>query len=304
MKIFTFVKIILLYLPQNKWLYLAILSLVWGSSYILIKKGLEHLTPLQLGGLRLLITTICLLPFGYRSLKNLSVYNWKWLAVTAYVGTFFPAFFFAFAQEHIDSAIAAILNALTPLLTLVIGMLFFGISVLRKQYFGVALGLMGSLGLILGGIQLNPDFRLGYTFLILCASACYATNIHFIKIHLNDVDAMAITLGNFVLMAPIALLILLPSGFFDYDVMSDPDVHISIVYVAILAILGSAIAKYLFNQFVKFSSAVFASSVTYTLPVVALFWGLADGESVSTIQIFATLLILAGVYLSHKKRAD
>jgi drug/metabolite transporter (DMT)-like permease len=145
---------------------------------------------------------------------------------------------------------------------------------------------------------------LGYTFLILCASACYATNIHFIKIHLKDVDAMAITLGNFVLMAPIALLILLPSGFFDSKLLSNPDVHISIIYVTILAILGSAIAKYLFNQFVKFSSAVFASSVTYTLPVVALFWGLTDGESISTLQIFAALLILAGVYLSHKKRAD
>jgi len=282
---------------------LAILSLVWGSSYILIKKGLESLTPLQLGSLRLLITTICLLPFGYRSLRDLSRNQWKWLAITAYVGTFFPAFFFAFAQQHIDSAIAAILNALTPLLTVVIGVVFFGVSVLRKQYWGVALGLLGSAGLIWGGIQLNPDFRMGYALLILCASACYATNIHFIKIHLQQVGAMAITLGNFVMMAPLALFILLPSGFFDGKLLTDPKVHTSLVYVAILAILGSAIAKYLFNQFVKFSSAVFASSVTYTLPIVALFWGLADGERISMIQIIATAVILVGVYLSHKKRA-
>ena len=290
-------------MPQNKWLYLAILSLVWGSSYILIKKGLESLTPLQLGSLRLLITTICLLPFGYKSLQNLSRNQWKWLVITAYVGTFFPAFFFAFAQQHIDSAIAAILNALTPLLTVVIGVVFFGVSVLRKQYWGVALGLLGSAGLIWGGIQLNPDFRLGYALLILCASACYATNIHFIKIHLQQVGAMAITLGNFVMMAPLALIILLPSGFFDGKLLTDPKVHTSLVYVAILAILGSAIAKYLFNQFVKFSSAVFASSVTYTLPIVALFWGVADGERISVLQIMATAVILVGVYLSHKKRA-
>ena len=282
---------------------MAILSLVWGSSYILIKKGLESLTPLQLGSLRLLITTICLLPFGYKSLRDLSRNQWKWLAITAYVGTFFPAFFFAFAQQHIDSAIAAILNALTPLLTVVIGVVFFGVSVLRKQYWGVALGLLGSAGLIWGGIQLNPDFRLGYALLILCASACYATNIHFIKIHLQQVGAMAITLGNFVMMAPLALLILLPSGFFDGKLLTDPKVHTSLVYIAILAILGSAIAKYLFNQFVKFSSAVFASSVTYTLPIVALFWGLADGERISMSQIMATAVILVGVYLSHKKRA-
>jgi drug/metabolite transporter (DMT)-like permease len=215
----------------------------------------------------------------------------------------FSCVFFAFAQQHIDSAIAAILNALTPLLTVVIGVVFFGVSVLRKQYWGVALGLLGSAGLIWGGIQLNPDFRLGYALLILCASACYATNIHFIKIHLQQVGAMAITLGNFVMMAPLALFILLPSGFFDGKLLTDPKVHTSLVYVAILAILGSAIAKYLFNQFVKFSSAVFASSVTYTLPIVALFWGLADGERISMSQIMATAVILVGVYLSHKKRA-
>ncbi|MGB0259815.1 MAG: DMT family transporter [Flavobacteriaceae bacterium] len=290
-------------MPQNKWLYLFILSLVWGSSYILIKRGLEGLTPLQLGSLRLLISTLCLLPFGYKSLYNLSRYQWKWLAITAYVGTFFPAFFFAFAQQHIDSAIAAILNALTPLLTLLMGVLFFGVAVLRKQYWGVALGLIGSVGLIFGGIQLNPEFPLGYALLIVCASSCYATNIHFIKIHLKQVDVMAITLGNFVMMVPMALMILLPSGFFKTEVLTDPKVHISIGYVSILAIFGSAIAKYLFNQFVKFSSAVFASAVTYTLPIVALFWGVADGESISSLQILATVVILTGVYLSHKKRA-
>lgn len=257
---------------------------------------------MQLGSVRLLITTLCLLPFGYKSLRSLSRNQWKWLTITAYVGTFFPAFFFAFAQQHIDSAIAAILNALTPLLTLVIGVVFFGVSVLRKQYWGVMLGLLGSAGLIWGGIQLNPDFRLGYALLILCASACYATNIHFIKIHLKQVDAMAITLGNFVMMAPLALLILLPSGFFDGKLLTDPKVHVSLIYVAILAILGSAIAKYLFNQFVKFSSAIFASSVTYTLPVVALFWGVYDGETVTVFQLISASVILAGVYLSHQKK--
>ena len=124
-----------------KWVYLAILSLVWGSSYILIKWGLVALSPLQLGSLRLLITTIALLLVGYPSLQGLSRYHWKWLGITGYVGTFFPAFLFAFAQQHIDSAIAAILNALTPLLTIIFGLLFFQIDILKKQYFGVGLGL-------------------------------------------------------------------------------------------------------------------------------------------------------------------
>ena len=157
-----------------KWVYLAILSLVWGSSYILIKWGLVALSPLQLGSLRLLITTIALLLVGYSSLQGLSRYHWKWLAITGYVGTFFPAFLFAFAQQHIDSAIAAILNALTPLLTIIFGLLFFKIDILKKQYFGVGIGLAWVYRFGLGGssnrIQyqsnLHPvDFS---GFLLLC----------------------------------------------------------------------------------------------------------------------------------------
>ena len=286
-----------------KWLYLAILSLVWGSSYILIKWGLVALTPLQLGSLRLLITTIALLMVGYRSLGGLSKYHLKWLAITGYVGTFFPAFLFAFAQQFIDSAIAAILNALTPLLTIIFGLLFFRIDILKKQYFGVGLGLLGSIGLVWGGLQTASNINPIYTLLILAASCCYAINIHFIKIHLAQVGVMAITLGNFVFMAPAALVILIYSDFFSPQTFSHPDVYPAIGYITILALAGSAFAKYLFNKFVKITSAVFASSVTYTLPIIALFWGVYDGELITQFQLLSTAVILVGVYLSHTKKA-
>ena len=286
-----------------KWLYLAILSLVWGSSYILIKWGLVALTPLQLGSLRLLITTIALLMVGYRSLGGLSKYHLKWLAITGYVGTFFPAFLFAFAQQFIDSAIAAILNALTPLLTIIFGLLFFRIDILKKQYFGVGLGLLGSIGLVWGGLQTASNINPIYTLLILAASCCYAINIHFIKIHLAQVGVMAITLGNFVFMAPAALVILIYSDFFSPQTFSHPDVYPAIGYITILALVGSAFAKYLFNKFVKITSAVFASSVTYTLPIIALFWGVYDGELITQFQLLSTAVILVGVYLSHTKKA-
>ena len=286
-----------------KWLYLAILSLVWGSSYILIKWGLVALTPLQLGSLRLLITTIALLMVGYRSLRGLSKYHLKWLAITGYVGTFFPAFLFAFAQQFIDSAIAAILNALTPLLTIIFGLLFFRIDILSKQYFGVGIGLLGSIGLVWGGLQTASNINPIYTLLILAASCCYAMNIHFIKIHLAQVEVMAITLGNFVFMAPAAFVVLIYSDFFSAQTFSHPDIYHAIGYITILALAGSAFAKYLFNKFVKITSAVFASSVTYTLPVVALFWGVYDGESLSAFQLLSAVVILFGVYLSNKKKA-
>ena len=286
-----------------KWLYLAILSLVWGSSYILIKWGLVALTPLQLGSLRLLITTIALLMVGYSSLRGLSKYHLKWLAITGYVGTFFPAFLFAFAQQFIDSAIAAILNALTPLLTIIFGLLFFRIDILRKQYFGVGIGLLGSIGLVWGGLQTASNINPIYTLLILAASCCYAINIHFIKIHLAKVGVMAITLGNFVFMAPAALVVLICSDFFTTQTFSHPEIYPAIGYITILALAGSAFAKYLFNKFVKITSAVFASSVTYTLPVVALFWGVYDGEVITQFQLLSTAVILVGVYLSHTKKA-
>jgi drug/metabolite transporter (DMT)-like permease len=290
-------------LPHIKWLYLTVLSIVWGSSYILIKWGLVALTPLQLGSLRLLITTIALLLVGYPSLRGLTRYHWKWLAITGYVGTFLPAFLFAFAQQHIESAVAAILNALTPLLTLIFGVLFFKIKVLRKQYLGVAIGLMGSMGLVWGGLSTSGILNPVYLLLIVMATCCYAINIHFLKIHLVQVGVMAITLGNFIFMAPVALIILLSSDFFSAKTFEHPEIYTSIGYITVLALAGSAFAKYLFNKFVKITSAIFASSVTYTLPIVALFWGISDGETITAFQLFSTVIILFGVYLSHQKKA-
>ncbi|MBT6251949.1 MAG: EamA family transporter [Flavobacteriaceae bacterium] len=290
-------------LPHIKWLYLTVLSIVWGSSYILIKWGLVALTPLQLGSLRLLITTIALLLVGYPSLRGLTRYHWKWLAITGYVGTFLPAFLFAFAQQHIESAVAAILNALTPLLTLIFGVLFFKIKVLRKQYLGVAIGLMGSMGLVWGGLSTSGNLNPVYLLLIVMATCCYAINIHFLKIHLVQVGVMAITLGNFIFMAPVALIILLSSDFFSAKTFEHPEIYTSIGYITVLALAGSAFAKYLFNKFVKITTAIFASSVTYTLPIVALFWGISDGETITAFQLFSTVIILFGVYLSHQKKA-
>ncbi len=290
-------------LPHIKWLYLTVLSIVWGSSYILIKWGLVALTPLQLGSLRLLITTIALLLVGYPSLRGLTRCHWKWLAITGYVGTFLPAFLFAFAQQHIESAVAAILNALTPLLTLIFGVLFFKIKVLRKQYLGVAIGLMGSMGLVWGGLSTSGNLNPVYLLLIVMATCCYAINIHFLKIHLVQVGVMAITLGNFIFMAPVALIILLSSDFFSAKTFEHPEIYTSIGYITVLALAGSAFAKYLFNKFVKITSAIFASSVTYTLPIVALFWGISDGETITAFQLFSTVIILFGVYLSHQKKA-
>ena len=288
-------------IPENKWLYLFLLSLIWGSSYILIKRGLVGLSPIELGSARIVISTVFLLVLGFNSLSGLSRYHWKWLIITGFLGTFFPSFFFAFAQLHIDSSVAAILNSLTPIFTVLVGITLFATRMLARQYFGVVLGFVGSLGLVWGGAQINPNQPIGYVLLIISASMCYAINIHFLKHKLSAVSPMAMTLGNFIAILPPALIMLFFSDFFSFQKLQNPEVITSLGYVATLAFFGTAIAKVMFNRFVKIASTVFVSSVTYTLPIVALFWGTLDGEKISGYQLLSTVVILAGVFLAHKK---
>ena len=288
-------------IPENKWLYLFLLSLIWGSSYILIKRGLVGLSPIELGSARIVISTVFLLVLGFNSLSGLSRYHWKWLIITGFLGTFFPSFFFAFAQLHIDSSVAAILNSLTPIFTVLVGITLFATRMLARQYFGVVIGFVGSLGLVWGGAQINPNQPIGYILLIISASMCYAINIHFLKHKLSAVSPMAMTLGNFIAILPPALIMLFFSDFFSFQKLQNPEVITSLGYVATLAFFGTAIAKVMFNRFVKMASTVFVSSVTYTLPIVALFWGTLDGEKISSYQLLSTVVILVGVSLAHKK---
>jgi drug/metabolite transporter (DMT)-like permease len=286
---------------NKKWLYLVILSLVWGSSYILIKKTLIALTPLQLGSLRIIFTTIILLAIGFSSLKKIPKNKWKWIFLTGYIGSFFPSFLFAFAQTEIDSGVAAILNSLTPLATLIIGLGFFKFIIDSKQIVGVIIGLIGSFLLIYEGSTINPDQNLLLVAFIIAASICYASSVNILKAHLQEVPAISIALGNFLCILPPALIILFSSGFLNINFAESPEVQNSLFYILILAIFGSAFAKVLFNRFIQIASPVFASSVTYTLPIVAIMWGYLDGESINNRQLLATAIILVGVYLANRK---
>ena len=289
-------------IPQNKWLYLFLLSIIWGSSYILIKRGLVGLSPIQLGSVRIIFSTVFLVIMGHKSLKGLTKNEWKWLVVTGFLGTFFPSFFFAFAQQHINSSVAAIMNSLTPIFTLLVGIAFFATKMLARQYVGVLLGFIGSVGLIWGGTQISANQPTGYVLLIMCASMCYAVNIYFLKHKLANVSPMAMTLGNFIAILPPAVVLLLFSDFFSIVKFQNEEVITSLGFIALLAFFGTAIAKVMFNRFIKMASAVFASSVTYTLPVVALFWGMLDGERIGLFQLLATAVILIGVSLAHRPK--
>lgn len=286
---------------DKKWLYLSLLSVVWGSSFILIKKALIGLTPLQLGALRTLFAAIFLLLVGFSFLKKIKKQQWKWITISAFLGTFIPAFLFAFAETQIDSAVASILNSTTPIVTLVLGAVLFKIVFSRNQLIGVIVGLVGSLLLIWSGADVNPNQNYWYSTLVLAASVCYALNVNILKKHLQELPPMAIAAGNFIVLLVPALLVLVFSGFFGLEFVGNTVLHESLGYLLILSLVGTAVAKVMFNKLVQLSTPVFASSVTYTIPVIALLWGLLDGERFSLFQAGATVFILLGVLMTNKK---
>jgi drug/metabolite transporter (DMT)-like permease len=284
---------------QLKWIYLGILSLIWGSSFILIKKGLIGLSAIQLGSLRLIFSAVFLVLIGYKSLFKLTKSQWKYVALTAVFGTFIPAYLFALAETEIDSSTTAVLNSLTPLNTLILGIIAFGVPFKKNQFIGICIGFIGSILLVFNGASNHPEQNYYYALLVVLASICYATNVNLIKKYLPTVAPLSITTGNFlVLLAPAALLLYF-SGFF--DIISTPEVQTSMGYIAILGIVGTGIANILFFKLIQISSPVFATSVTYLIPIVAFFWGLLDHEILTPIQFMGAFIILIGVYLSSKK---
>lgn len=286
---------------NKKWLILIVLSIIWGSSFILIKKGLIGLSPLQLGSLRIVFSALFIFIFGFYTLKTIPKDKWKWLIISGFVGTFFPAFLFAFAETEIDSSIASILNSLVPLNTILLGFAVFNIASTKRQITGVVIGFVGTALLIGSGAQLNPDQNYLYAGLVLISAVLYGINVNIIKRYLQDVKAISIAFGNFAAIIIPALIVLVCTDFFSNETFQNPLVITSIGYIIILSAFGTALAKVLFNKLVQMATPVFASSVTYLMPVVAVFWGFLDGEGFSVWQTLATLLILIGVYLANRR---
>ncbi len=284
---------------QLKWVILFVLALIWGSSFILIKKGLIGLNPFQLGSLRIIFCALFLLTVGFKNILTIPLHKWKYIALTSLFGTFIPAYLFAIAQTEINSTVSSILNSLTPLNTLILGAIVFGLDFKRTQIFGVIVGLIGTMLLIFNGAIHNPNQNYWYTILVLIASVCYAMNVNFIKKYLSDLKPLTITVGNFLVMLFPALIVLSFTDFF--SVVQVEEVQHAMIFVAILGIIGTGIANVLFYKLIQISSPVFATSVTYLIPIVAFFWGLLDNEMLTPIQFLGAFIILIGVYLSSKK---
>lgn len=284
----------------NKWFYLIALSLIWGSSFILIKKALIGLEASQLGSLRIIFSSIFIFFIAWKKIFTIKKIEWKWITLSAFLGSFFPAFLFAFAEKEIDSSVASIINSIVPLNTLILGMIIFKIQSTKRQIVGVLLGFFGTYLLISSGLKLNPDQNYNYAGLVILCSFLYALNVNIIKKYLQHLSALTITVGHFTAIIIPAVLVFLFSDF-DFSSLEKEEVKISIFYVFILALFGTALAKIIFNKLIKISSPVFASSVTYSMLIVSIFWGIVDGEKFSIYQLIATFIIVFGVILTNKK---
>ena len=286
---------------SKKWFYLAILSLIWGSSFILIKKGLVGLSSFQLASLRIIFAAIVIFIYSYNSLVKIPKKSWKWILITAYTGTFFPVYLISYGQTEIESGLASIITTITPINTLIVGIIFFGLLYTKKQLLGLFIGLIGAILLVYEASEADINVNIYYSFFIYMTTVGYAASVNLIKNYLTDISPEAVTAGIFISISPPALIVLFASDFSSLN-FEDTEVLNSIIFVFILGVFGSAIAQTLFNKFVKIASPLFAAAVTYTMPIIAIFWAILDGETLTIMQFFATAIILIGVYMVNKKK--
>ena len=285
--------------PWFQFLALLILAFIWGSSFILMKTGLKSFSSEQVAGIRILLASLVLLPFSIKNLKFLKKEDVKSLLIVGFLGSFIPAFLFTKAQTEIDSSLAGMLNSLSPVFTLIIGMLLYKTNFKSLQALGIVIGLIGALGLIVSGDGLSIGNVNAYTLLIVLATIFYAINANEIKSQLSHLTGIQVTSLAFLFTLPASIIYLLTTNF--KPVFTNPSWTIHLLSIAALGIIGTALAALLLNIIIRNTSAIYAQSVTYIIPIFAIFWGLMDGEIISALHIVSMCFILLGVYLTNKK---
>jgi len=274
------------------------LALIWGSSFILMKRGLEEYSDMQVASLRLFITFLSLTPFIFQAFKKLKKKYIFPLFVSGVIGNGIPAFLFTKAQTSLESSFVGILNSLTPVFTLVLGFFFFKSRVSNINIFGVLLGFFGAVLLYYSEISDLHDLNID-VFLVIIACLFYGFSINIIKKHLKELDSLHIAALSFLYVGPFAAYYVFSTDFI--NIVKTNSGFYSLLYIIILAILGTSMSVVLFNKLIKDTSAIFASSVTYLIPIVAIFWGWMEDESIKNEHFLGVSIILFGVYLVNKK---
>ncbi len=280
------------------WGLFIILSVIWGSSFILMKEGMRHLSPYQVASLRLLSAGLVLLPFAVKGIKTFPKKDFPLVVLSGLLGTFFPAYLFCIAETELDSGLAGILNALTPLFTIVIGAIFFKSVLPLKKWIGVIIGFVGLVFLMISG---NRDIRfsnMNFSFYIILATIFYGINVNMVNRYLKHIPSLSIAAVAFTALILPSSIILFFTGYFQQSF--SPGFTYSTGASSVLGIFGTAIASILFYMLMKRAGYLFASMVTYGIPFIALFWGFLAHETIMPLQILCLVMILAGVWLANK----
>lgn len=283
----------------KNYLTLLFLAIIWGSSFILMKRGLIVFDFMQVATLRIFIAFISLIPFLPKAFKNVKRKHYLPIIIMAFLGNGIPAFLFTKAQTHLDSSLVGILNAIVPLFTLILGVYFFKSKATKTNIVGIVLGLFGAVLLTVNSLSGGLEVSF-YVLLIVLATIFYAISINVIKKYLYDLNAASITALAFLIIGPLAAIYLFNTDFI-IQLTLHQDGYMALGYIALLSVLGTSMAVIIFNKLISRSSAIFASSVTYLIPIVAILWGVFDGEQITFYHFLGMSVILSGVYLVNKK---
>ena len=282
------------------WLLFIALSFIWGSSFILIKVGLEHLTPYQVASIRIISSGIVLLPVALTSFKKIPKDKIFIVFMSGVIGSLVPAYLFCLAEVGIDSALAGTLNALTPIFVIIFGALFFNAKTTSNKIWGITIAFTGSLLLFFSQPNFSENSNLSYILFVVLATSLYGINVNMVHKHLSQVGSLNIAAVALSLSAIPALIVLFFTGYFKLNYL-DRGILLSTGYASLLGVFGTAISTVLFYILLKRAGAVFASMVTYGIPVIAIGWGIIYGEDIGWKQLISMLVILCGVWVANRK---
>lgn len=280
------------------WAIFCILSIVWGSSFILMKEGLTVLSAYQVASLRMLFSGLVLLPFAFRAFKKIPKEKMGIVFLSGFLGNFIPAYLFCIAETNIDSSLAGILNSLTPLFTIVVGLSFFKTTINKQKMIGVIIGFIGLCLLFAAGKNISFQ-NLSFASLVLVATFFYGLNVNVVGKFLKNIRSIDIVSVAFAFLIIPSAFILYLTGYFSMPFNNLGFQQASLAGI-VLGVVGTSIASILFYMLIKRSTIIFASMVTYGIPVIAVAWGVYFGESISILQIGSLFIILAGVYIVNK----
>ncbi len=282
-------------------LVLAFLSIIWGSSFLLIKKGLLVFSPLQVASLRIIFAAIVLLPIAVKHINvELKTY-WKQIVFLGLISNLIPAILFAKAQTNISSSVAGMLNSLVPIFTMLIGALFYKNKLNIFLSLGLFIGLLGSVLLsFIGGKGDLGSFNF-YALFVILATILYGISGNMIKGLVQKINPTVLISLQLFAMAPFAIIILFNTNILG-SISSNENAMFSLGALFILGTVGTAFAGSIFIKLVKHTSAVFASATTYLIPITAIIVGFLDGEVLFPLHFVGVCLIIVGVLIINKFR--